>query len=206
MLYSLYGHLIHRTGREDILDFEEALNAEEERRRGLRIPKCVTFPEQLFYSEVPLYTEQIKRYVDAFGWDQIHVIVFDDLISNTSKVYRDVLRFLEVEDQFTPDFKVHNLGNPRRSKLVHKFMRSSLIKNTARVLLPDTIYHSIGQTLFRWNTSNKPRPPMDRKVRKRLQKQFEPEVKRLSKLLDRDLSHWLGRNYYKHISGKEDER
>ncbi len=187
MLYSLYSsHL--RSGREDIIDFEEALNAEEDRRKGLRIPKHALKPP--IYLEFPLYTEQIKRYVDAFGWKQVHIVVFDDLVKNTLDTYRNVLRFLEVDDKFTPDFKISNSGNPRRSKLFHKFMRIPLIVNTAKFLLSDTICHSIGQMLFRWNTSNKSRPPMEKKVRKRLQKQFEPEVKRLSKLLNRDLTYW----------------
>ncbi len=174
--YSAYSYLI-RKNREDIADFEKALDAEKDRRK------------LLIYSQIH-YTEQIKRYVEVFGWKQIHIVVFDDLVNDTLNTYREVLRFLEVDDQFTPDFKIYNLGNPLRSMLLYKFMTNPLTINTAKALLPDTVCHSIGQTLSRWNISNKPKPPMDKKVRKRLQKQFGPEVKRLSKLLNRDLSHW----------------
>ncbi len=187
VLYSLHSGLL-RGGGGDIVDFEEALDAQDDRRKGLRIPKHALKPP--IYSEIPLYTKQIKRYVNVFGWEQIHIVVFDDLVKNTLDTYREVLRFLEVDDKFTPDFKIPNPGNPRRSKLFHKFMKSSLIVNTAKFLLPDTVCYSIGQMLFRWNTSSKPRPPMEKHVRKRLQKQFEPEVERLSELLDRDLTHW----------------
>ncbi len=190
MLYSLHGQFSYRSSRksEDIVDFEEALDAEEDRKKGLRIPKRVRSPEKLFYSEIPLYTEQIKRYVDAFGWDQIHVIVFDDLVNNTLKVYKDVLRFLEVDDQFTPELGVHNLGGQIKTQIVRKFIINSWIRRVTRIFLPNTTWRRAGLALSHWNT--KSRTPMDKHVRKRLQKQFEPEVKRLSKLLDRDLSHW----------------
>ncbi len=183
MLYSWHGH-VYRSGYEDIVDFEEALAAEEDRKRGSRIPKHARIPEHLFYSEIPLYTEQINRYVDAFGWNQIHIIVFDDLVNNTPKVYRDVLRFLEVDDQFTPDFKVYNPTKQLKSLIVRDLMRDSWVKRVAKVLLPDTAFRLIKQMLTH------PRPPMDKHVRKRLQEQFAPEVKRLSKLLGRDLTHW----------------
>jgi len=189
MLYSLHGHLVYHSGREDIVDFEAALEAEEDRRAGLRIPKHVRFPEHLFYSEIPLYTEQIKRYVDAFMWEQIHIIVFDDLVSNTLREYRRVLRFLEVDDQFVPEFKVHNPQRPKKSILLHRVASDSWIATTARVLLPGTVRRPIGQMVSDWNTIST-RPPMDKDVRRRLQEQFAPEVERLSELLDRDLSHW----------------
>ncbi len=187
MLYSWHGH-VYRSGYEDIVDFEEALAAEEDRKRGSRIPKHARIPEHLFYSEIPLYTEQIKRYVETFGWNQIHVIVFDDLVSNPLKVYRDVLRFLEVDDQFVPNFKVYNSNRLLKSMIVRNLMRNSWVQGAAKVLLPRVTYYSIGHTILHWNT--KVRSPMDKKVRKRLQKQFAPEVKRLSKLLGRDLTHW----------------
>ncbi len=190
MLYSLHCQFAYRSSHksEDIVDFEEALNAEEDRKKGLRIPKRVRSPEKLFYSEIPMYTEQIKRYVDTFGWDQIHVIVFDDLVNNTSKVYKDVLRFLEVDYQFIPELGVHNLGGQIKIQIVRKFIINSWIRRVARIFLPNTIWRRAGLALSHWNT--KPRPQMNKKVRKRLQKQFEPEVERLSKLLNRDLSHW----------------
>ncbi len=191
MLYSLHAQFVYHSGREDIVDFKEALDAEEDRRRGLRIPKHGGFLENFFYSEIPLYTEQINRYVDAFGWNQIHIIVFDDLVSNTPKVYRDVLRFLEVDDQFIPDAKVHNPGSQLKSLMLRDLMRDSWMARAAtKVLLPGIIRRPIGQIFSRWNISNKPRPPMDKRVCNRLQEQFAPEVERLSKLLDRDLSHW----------------
>ena len=41
VLYSLHSYHVHTTGHEDILDFEAALEAEEHRRRGLRIPNGI---------------------------------------------------------------------------------------------------------------------------------------------------------------------
>lgn len=190
MLYSLYNHLVHRAGREDILDFEVALEAEKDRRRGFRIPKYARFPEHLYYSEIPLYTEQIERYLNAFGREQIHIIVFDDLVTNTIEVYRETLRFLEVEDQFSLEFRVYNPSIQRKNILLYNLMRDLWSTRMAKVLLPGAIRRTIGETFSRWNISNKPSLPMDKFVRKRLQEQFAPEVKSLSKLLCRDFTYW----------------
>ncbi len=190
MVYSLHSDFL-RSGQENIINFEKALEAEEDRRKGLRIPKrTVDSPKLLSYSEIPLYAEQIKRYVEVFGWKQIHIIVFDDLVKDTLNTYREVLRFLDVDDQFTPDLKIYNAAYPRRSMLLQIFMKSFWAKKIGRTLLPYITRCIIGQTISHWNISNKLKPPMKKHVRKRLQKQFEPEVKRLSKLLNRDLSHW----------------
>ncbi len=155
----------------------------------MRIPRYADFPKLLFYSEIPLYTEQIKRYVNSFGWKQLHVIVFDDLVNNTLNTYREVLRFLEVDDQFTPELGVHNPGSQLKSRIVRDLIRNSWIERVARTFLSSTTRRRVGRlVLSHWNT--KSRTPMDKHVRKRLQKQFAPEVERLSKLLNRDLSHW----------------
>lgn len=188
MMYSLHGHLLH-TGHEDIVDFEKALEAEEDRKKGVRIPRYTLFPENLFYSEVPLYTDQIKRYIKAFGWSQIHIIVFDDLIKDTSLEYRKVLRFLAVNDQFTPEFILHNPQRPKKSFWLHKMVYNTWIRMAARSILPGNTRNLLGKMFSNMNVSSND-PPMDKTVRRQLQKHFMPEVERLSQLLDRDLTYW----------------
>jgi len=190
MLYSLHGQFLSRTGREDIVDFEQALEAEEARRRGLRLPRGVGFPNWLFYSEIPLYTEQIQRYIDVFGWQQIHIIIFDDIVNEVEQVYRELLRFLEVDDEFSPTYVVRNTSKSLRSAHFHKFLQASWTAGIARTILPSPVRQSVKRRLRSWNRKDEPRPPMDSHVRERLKRQFAPEVERLSRLIDRDLSHW----------------
>lgn len=57
MLYSLHGQFLYDLNK-DIEDFEEALKAEEDRKRWLRIPSTAYLPEALYYREVARFSEQ----------------------------------------------------------------------------------------------------------------------------------------------------
>jgi hypothetical protein len=41
------------------------------------------------------------------------------------------------------------------------------------------------------NSEAKPRVPMDAELRRQLLEEFRPEIERLGRLIDRDLSAWL---------------
>lgn len=184
MLYSLHDHYV-RTGRETIQDFEAALAAEEDRKRGSRVPESALFPEQLFYSQIPRYAEQIERYRDVFGWGSLHIVIFDDLIHNPLKTYQDVLRFLDVQEHAIATFEILNQGKYVKSVAVRRLMRSSWLKKTSRRMIPQTVRHAVGRKIAHWNRSSK--PVLDESVRERLQREFAPEVERLSDLLGTDL-------------------
>ena len=49
------------------------------------------------------YWEVFSAYRDAFGESRIMVIWFEDYISRTGEIFRDVCRFLEIDDGFIPD-------------------------------------------------------------------------------------------------------
>ena len=67
MMYSLHGEALFQ-GDEDIVDFEEALGAEDDRRQGKRIPPtCQGALWSLFYRDVARYADQLDRFFDALG-------------------------------------------------------------------------------------------------------------------------------------------
>ena len=35
-----------------------------------------------------MYSEQVQKYFDVFGREQVHVIIFDDFVRDTAAVYR----------------------------------------------------------------------------------------------------------------------
>jgi len=189
MMYSLHGHRLY-IGFEDIINFEDALAAEEDRKRGLRLPNNPHPIEGLFYRERAKYTQQVQRYLDIFGRENIHIIIFDDFKSDTARVYRETLRFLGVNEDFQPDFKVINSSKRVHSKTLRNFLRSSTARLLGRGLMPYLLRQKFFKGLRRLNTKYEPRPPMDPELRRRLQLEFLPEVEQLSKLLGRDLTHW----------------
>lgn len=191
MLYSRHAQLVYN-GAEDILDFEASLAAEEKRRNGELIPKNIRIEKKLLHREVVKFTEQGKRYFDMFGRDKVQVIIYDDLRKDTGKVYQETLGFLNVNDSFRPDFKVINPNKRVRTRTLQHLLKTppSLVRIAGKLLLPQSCRNLLLNGLKKLNTQFVPRQPMSPELRRRLQKEFTPEIKNLSELLGRDLTHW----------------
>lgn len=191
MLYSRHAQLVYN-GAEDILDFEASLAAEEKRRNGELIPKNIRIEKKLLHREVVKFAAQVKRYFDMFGRDKVQVIIYDDLRKDTAKVYQETLGFLNVNDSFRPDFKVINPNKRVRTRTLQHVLKTppSLIRIAGKLLLPQSCRNLLLNGLKKLNTQFVPRQPMSPELRRRLQKEFTPEIKNLSELLGRDLTHW----------------
>ena len=191
MLYSQHSQFLYN-GNEDIACFEEALNAEQDRRRGLRIPPGVHFVESLFYRETIKYTEQVQRYFNIFGRENVHIIVYDDFKNNVAKVYRECLCFLGVTGDFQPEFKTINPNKRVRSNTLRNFLQNppQIVKSLGKALVPRDLQQKLGKKLTSLNIKYESRPPIDTELKRKLQAEFTPETERLSELLRRDLTHW----------------
>lgn len=192
MIYSWHSQLVF-WGDEDISEFEEALNAESARKQGLRVPKKHDHPiECLFYRDIARFAEQVKRYFEIFGRENVHVILFDEFKGNTSRVYRDTLHFLGVNEDFQAEFKVINANKIIRNQSWHNFLRDPppMIRKLGKTLMPRSTYRNLRANLLHQSIQYQSRLPMNIKLRKRLQADFASEVEQLSHLLNRDLTHW----------------
>lgn len=190
MLYSMHGHLLFH-GTEDIADFGAALEAEEDRKRGLRVPEGVSFIRRLFYRESARISPNLERYFRVFGRENVHIVVFDDFRADTTGEYERTLRFLGVDPDFRPEFHIANLNRQARSKALRMLLRDPPrpVRRLARAL-PTPARRRLGEGLERYNTRRGRRAPMDAELSERLRAEFAPEVERLGDLLGRDLSHW----------------
>jgi hypothetical protein len=181
-------------GEEDIEDFAEALEAEAERRDGGRIPARCRKPFLLQYRQVASYAEQLERYFAVFGRERVHVIVFDDFVRDTPGCYRDALDFLGVDAAFAPSFEVVNPNKTIRSPAVREHLRAAPrpLRRLGRLLVPDERRRAgMRRRIAAMNTAERPRPPLDPDLRRRLQEEMAPGVRRLERLLERDLGAWL---------------
>lgn len=188
MMHSLHSQLLYM-GAEDIADFEAALDAEKDRKQGLRIPKRIALVQQLFYREAGKYTEQVRRYLNVFGRENVHIIVYDDFKSDTAGAYKETLRFLGVSSDSQVDFPVVNPNERVRSEAVQDLARRLFIALPWQVrarLRKSPIINRI----YKYNSRHETRRPIDPELSKHLQAEFAPEVERLGELLGRDLTGW----------------
>ncbi|MGK7346369.1 MAG: sulfotransferase domain-containing protein [Candidatus Nitrospinota bacterium M3_3B_026] len=192
MLPSYHSQLVFN-GDEDILGFGEALEAEEGRKAGaIPIPENVRFRERFFYTEVASFSGQVERYLETFGEDRVHVIIYDDFKSNTAAVYRKTLEFLGAGPEHRPEFKVVNPNKRPRLRALSIFLRHPppLARVMANKTLPRAFRAWITDMLGKINAKHVPRPEMDPELRRMLKARFADDVKRLSRILGRDLTHW----------------
>lgn len=196
MMYSLF-YQFRFDGNEHLSSFEEALAAEEGRRAGRCVSRQAYFPQGLQYRNAACYTDQIRRYFDTFGRDQVEVIIYDDFYANPGAVYARVLEFLGVRaNPVEIDFKVINGNKCPKNSALQAVLNEPLFRSAAIALrpwLPRPVFAQlrnlegrVRQTVTRFEK----RPPLEPLLRARLKQEFAPEVKRLSALLERDLTHW----------------
>ncbi len=191
VLYSAHSQALY-DGTENIYDFAKAIRTGQEERRRLAGEPNRPFVDKYYYRELVKFSEQVKRYFDVFGRDNVYVIIFDDFKTNTRDVYKKTLRFLGVDTKFEPEFKVINPNKVVRSKVLRDFYRTppSTIQKLGKFFVPKILRLEILKELKRLNTKYVPRPPMDPEIRHQLQEEFKTEVEKLSELLGRDLTYW----------------
>jgi hypothetical protein len=193
MLYSYHSQLLYN-GDEEITSFRQALDAEKDRKAGASLPKHkVRFVERFYYRDVARFSEQLERYFDVFGRQQVMVILYDDFKEDTLRVYRNALEFLGVDSTFAANFEVVNANKRVRSVVLQRYLKSPpRLARRVGFILPGAIEANLRNALGRLNVREAERTPMDAALRITLQEDFREEVMRLSSLLGRDLTSWSG--------------
>lgn len=178
--------------QEDIASFEEALEAEEERVGGRRLPAGPIRVENLFYRRMVRFSEQLGRYIDVFGRDRVHVIIHDDMRRDTAAEYRRTLAFLGVPD-FVPDFTPLNENKRVRRRWLQRLIWDPpLLRRLIPVLRRYPAVHAARARLLQMNSRPVQRQPLEPSLRRRLEREMAPEVARLEAMLRRDLRSWVG--------------
>jgi hypothetical protein len=193
VMYSLHSQFVYE-GNEDIRDFAKALEAEESRRRGERIPPSAYLAQGLLYRRVVGFADQLQRFLKAFGRERVQVVIYDDFKDDTAGAFREVVRFLGVDDDFLPAFDIVNPNKQIRSRYLQRLMLNppALTRRLSRLLrIPRSWRKLIYDRILGLNTRFIRRKNMQPELRARLQEEVREEVGRLGELLKRDLGFWL---------------
>jgi hypothetical protein len=193
MVHSLHAQFVY-AGAEGILDFEAALEAESDGgRSGAGPPQRPRLLRDGSYRSVARYAEQLKRYLDVFGAERVHIILFDDLARDSAGVYRELCSFIGVSPNFSPEFQIVNPNKRVRSPGLRELLERPppFARWTVRAVTTSGVRHFLYWKTRQLNTKYKPRPPMAPELRRRLERELAPEVEKLANLLGRDLGHWL---------------
>jgi len=187
MMVSLHNLMVHAGVFESIIDFEEALNAEKQREEE-EAKNPGTHNPNLFYRRNARYVDQVKRYVDLFGLEKIHVRKFDDFVNDPIGTFQETCRFLGVDDTFVPITRHRNKRRVSRSRKVQGFVRSMHGTKIRKIV------SKIPKIQDVYNIINRPMAPkeeeMSEELKQRLKIDLKPEIEALSKLIKKDLTYW----------------
>jgi hypothetical protein len=191
VMYSQHSQLVFNQ-REDITDFGQALAAEEDRLAGRRIPADAIRPEALYYRRSVRFPEQVRRYLDAFGRERVHFIVFDDLVSDPRAAYRAALDFLGVDPSVEVDPSVYNPNKSARSGRMQRliFAPRGPLRRVFGTLRRFPLMHRVRDALVSANSRQATRTRMNPDLRSQLTAEFAPQASELGEIIGRDLSGW----------------
>jgi hypothetical protein len=194
MVHSFHSQLLDWS-EENEPDFETAWRLQERRRRGLDLPPRSRGAFLVQYEEVARFGSQTKRLLSIFPRDQVKLILYDDFTASPAAVYQDTLDFLGVPHDGRTEFPRINENKRARIAWLRRLYRKppTVLRDVVRGLKQAGGAEEITELqkkIVELNTVKERRPPLSPELRGELVETFREEVALLSRLLNRDLSHW----------------
>ena len=178
-LHSLHAKLV--VMGDETQGFERALELEDERRGGRKIPRSARMPSLLFYSDHARFAQHLERFQRQFTSERMRVLLLDDLRQDRLGTYHALLDFLGVERRDPPERGNVNANTAPRSRHLAGFVARQYRSRPGRLRRRGVRW------LERLNTKEEGRRRLDPGLERRLKERFAPEVEALGRLLDRDL-------------------
>ena len=136
--------------------------------------------------QVGFYHALLSRYVERFGAEQLHVMLFDDLTAHPLDVFAELCRFLQIDDGHAPDVGTqHNVGGVPRSRLLYSLGTSGPVMRAVMRVMPPGLKARLRKRMMRGT------PELSGELRRRLIGIYEDDIRALQELIGRDLSAWL---------------
>ena len=176
--------------------YTSALNAKESLcffdaiHRELKDGDIQKYSPMFNYVGCGLYADRLNKWIAAFN--NVHVILFDDLVKNTRNAVSEVFDFLGVDSSIPITPTAHNVGGGvwrnRRAGMVVKKLASPKLRSFGKKLMPRA-YLCLKKQIMQRGTFVP--PPIGDKEKELLTSLFRKDVAKTGTILKRDLSFWL---------------
>jgi len=134
--------------------------------------------------EAGLYYEQVKRYLEIFGKNQVQIYFYEEFFKDPHFYMKDILEFLDVEADLPDSIgKVHNALVVPKGKISEKILKNNFIKKVGKKIIPKSS-SMIVKTVLGKKTTKSEMNIDDRKV---LEKIYHDDIKKLEILLNRNI-------------------
>ncbi len=174
-VFSQYMHL-RRAARED-LSFEDALNAESDRISA-------NWGDMWHYARSGFYADHVAAYLDAFGSENVLVLLSKDVHADPQAEMIRVFRFLGVNPSVPVDTaEEFNRSGLPKSLLIARLTDASKLANLAKKILP----RRLGTKLKRWlqNLNTGEKGDLNTDTKNQLMALYTDDIKKLEALIGR---------------------
>lgn len=170
------------TGNSNEFDFYKALVEDYDHK-----PKV--WGNAHLYTEIGLYYQQVKRYLDLFGKDNVKIIFTEDMKKNAAQVVKELYEFIGVDSSFVPDTSTrYNEVFTPKYKNITWFLNKSGIRPLMKRLSPQVLKNIFVKVFYK-GKGDKGEIPANAK--QFMLEKFSEDISKLSVLLNKDLSNWI---------------
>lgn len=136
------------------------------------------------FLEAGLYAAQVERFLTLFPRDRVRIYLYEEAWRDPSQLLRSLFEFLEVNPSFNADTTRKSLERRRpRFAAAHYYLK----KFNLTALIPASMRAPLKSVAFQSGSTIKI-DPADRQF---LIDYYAPDIDRLSKLLNQELTPWL---------------
>ncbi len=142
------------------------------------------------------YCDNLQRWLSLFPRENIHIIIFDDIKDDPAKVVRDLYRFLGVKDDLLPPGvgeavnQAHGFRFPVLQKKIRSVYKGIKKNSFLLAVLKKMGVYGFFKMMTDLNKKDRQKGQGDSRAKEELKRAFAGDVKRLEKLIGKDLSSW----------------
>ncbi|MFT5229587.1 MAG: hypothetical protein ACI9EV_002741 [Urechidicola sp.] len=144
-----------------------------------------------------LYADQVKAYLESFS--NVKVLISEEFSSNREETITDIFNFLGLVDmEGFQNLKTHNPSGVPKNARIQKFIThenplKSLVRPVFRMVFSQEKRDKIRKTAKAKNLDKGQQIPSD--LANQLKEFYRPDIEKLEKLLNKDLSIWKKADY-----------
>lgn len=195
LLPSLHQQYV-KTLYEDNVDFGKALRIGDDRDWHKSLEPIKKNKWLLDYQYMGQLGHRMTSIADLVPPEQLHLIFYDDLKASSENVYQSVLKFLGVDDDGRKTFGRVNVRGVYRSKFIAQFLKNppNFLKKLWHMIKPALRFVGMGDLYSKAIVANQKKveaAELPQEDKGYIHDMLSEDIKKLSKITERDLSHWL---------------
>tara|TARA_Y100000385_G_scaffold50564_1_gene47355 strand:- start:1378 stop:2232 length:855 start_codon:yes stop_codon:yes gene_type:complete len=133
------------------------------------------------------YYNQVKKYLEVFETENVHIIWYSDFKQNTEKELQKVIEFIGLNTDFKIDFnKVYNSFSMPKNNIIRKIYSVVWIRKTLTFIFSKKLVKWVKSILF----NKEEKPKLSEESREVLFSYYKSDIEDLEQLLSVNLSRW----------------